>query len=53
MKHQDQIASWEKGGYLAYTSILMFIIEGSLYRNSKQDRNLKTGADAEASKGCC
>ena len=42
----------EERTYLAYTSISLFIIEGSQDR-IKQGRNLKAGADAEAMEGCC
>ena len=38
----------EERAYLAYTSISLFIMEGSQDRNSKQGRVLEAGADAEA-----
>ena len=43
----------EKGAYLAYTSILLFFIEGSRDRKVKQDRIWEAGAIAEALEGCC
>ena len=38
--------------YLAYTSTLLFITEGSQDRNSSS-RILEAGVDAEALEGCC
>jgi hypothetical protein len=52
MKYHDQKQVGEERVYLAYTSIALFIIEGSQDR-IKQGRNLETGANAEAMEGCC
>jgi hypothetical protein len=43
----------EEKTYSTYTSILLFIMEGSQERNSQRGRNLEVGADAEAMEGCC
>ena len=43
----------DKRVYLAYTSTLLFITEGSQVRKSKQGRNLEAGADVEAMEKCC
>jgi hypothetical protein len=47
-KQHDQKPSWGERVYLAYTSSLLFIIEGS----QKQGRSLEAEADAEATEGC-
>jgi hypothetical protein len=39
--------------FLAYTSILFFIIKGSQERSSKQNRNLEAGVEAEAIVSFC
>lgn len=38
--------------YLAYMSLSLFNIEGNQDRNSKQDRNLGAGAEAETREAC-
>jgi len=42
-----------KGFNLAYTSISLFVIEGSQDRNPNRGQDLEAGADAEAMEGCC
>ena len=51
IKHQDQKQLGEERVYLAYTSTLKFITEGSQDRNSNRLGNLEAGADAAAMDG--
>jgi hypothetical protein len=41
MKHNDEKATWEERIYLTYTSISVFIIEGSRGKNSNMAETWK------------
>ena len=51
IQHHDQKQLGEKRVYLAYSSTSLFIIKDSLDRNSKQARNIETGADTDTMEG--